>query len=680
MSSFRSPSSSSSSSSMLSSPSSSTLPKYAKPTIRVIARVRPSLNPKSTLCTTYHPQQSDQIIITQTEKNNLRRGEKKGDPPKITTYESKQLYTFDQIYYTNIDTIEIYNKEVESLITKVLNGGASCILAYGQTGSGKTHTISGNNNSPGIIHTVAVDLMDGIAVLNDIIRTQSSSKATLSSLSLPPTLPNNQPIPTKLLNTMNQEIQVYVTAGEVYQETLLDLGVTLKEKPKRLTPLTLRRQLITNAEELMAYLSTCIERQAQGATNKNEQSSRSHAVYLITLEYNTKPNIPIGLLGLIDLAGAEYATATEGRENIRRMEGGKNNLGLMALKNLFRYIGQLDNLTNNIDNNHQQQITNLQQSHALQSLPIFSWHRSTLTKILKPFLSGSIDILINQAKQYHQQTKQSQNQQSNTANNEEDNDSVSSDEDNIPINSSSLSSSSYSSSSLPLFTTQNILLCVTVSPENQDAYQTSTALTDGLALMGRLPPIKEITDIGLLHEQQQLLLQQQQGRNYIYSHRNKNNNQTNNNNNKILQRPATVDSSLSGSPRLYTEPSLGIHPNPYTQIHVKSSQPQQQQSLYQPQQQRPLSIPSSQQLSMNKLAIPKVPISSINNKSSNTSSIIPTSVSSTSTSSSSVSVIDKLNNHNINNNIRSNGKTFLKAGSGRAGGKIGYTKPLDSST
>ena len=44
----------------------------------------------------------------------------------------------------------------------------------------------------------------------------------------------------------------------------------------------------------------------------------------------------VGTFGVCDLAGAEYAAATEGREGERRLEGGRNNLGLMSLKAAFR--------------------------------------------------------------------------------------------------------------------------------------------------------------------------------------------------------------------------------------------------------------------------------------------------------------------------------------------------------
>jgi hypothetical protein len=42
-------------------------------------------------------------------------------------------------------------REVEALVTSVLDGYNVCIFAYGQTGSGKTFSMEGDKDQPGII-------------------------------------------------------------------------------------------------------------------------------------------------------------------------------------------------------------------------------------------------------------------------------------------------------------------------------------------------------------------------------------------------------------------------------------------------------------------------------------------------------------------------------------------------
>lgn len=68
---------------------------------------------------------------------------------------------------------------------------------------------------------------------------------------------------------------VYVTAGEIYMENLLDLAEGGKDK--KLTAATLRRLPILGDEgagELIRTLEGLSRRRAEGATNKNEHSVR----------------------------------------------------------------------------------------------------------------------------------------------------------------------------------------------------------------------------------------------------------------------------------------------------------------------------------------------------------------------------------------------------------------------
>ncbi len=41
-------------------------------------------------------------------------------------------------------------KEVEGLVSGVMNGINACVLAYGRRGSGKSHVLAGAPNEPGI--------------------------------------------------------------------------------------------------------------------------------------------------------------------------------------------------------------------------------------------------------------------------------------------------------------------------------------------------------------------------------------------------------------------------------------------------------------------------------------------------------------------------------------------------
>ena len=79
------------------------------------------------------------------------------------------------------------------------------------------------------------------------------------------------------------------------------------------------------------------------STNVNKTSSRSHAVFQLTLiskpkTKNTRITALEGKLSLIDLAGSERGTVTENR-GIRLREGAKINRSLLSLANCINALG-----------------------------------------------------------------------------------------------------------------------------------------------------------------------------------------------------------------------------------------------------------------------------------------------------------------------------------------------------
>ncbi|VAI30710.1 unnamed protein product [Triticum turgidum subsp. durum] len=105
-------------------------------------------------------------------------------------------------------------------------------------------------------------------------------------------------------------------------------------------------------------MTTCLEQgslsRATGSTNMNNQSSRSHAIFTITLEQMRKADpimasdgMPIeemnddylcAKLHLVDLAGSERAKRT-GSDGLRFKEGVHINRGLLALGNVISALG-----------------------------------------------------------------------------------------------------------------------------------------------------------------------------------------------------------------------------------------------------------------------------------------------------------------------------------------------------
>ena len=99
-----------------------------------------------------------------------------------------------------------------------------------------------------------------------------------------------------------------------------------------------------NIEEVMRLLKQGNKRRTTESTNANLTSSRSHAVFQISIKSkdrtkNIEEEILEGKLSLIDLAGSERGTVTENR-GIRLREGAKINRSLLALANCINALGE----------------------------------------------------------------------------------------------------------------------------------------------------------------------------------------------------------------------------------------------------------------------------------------------------------------------------------------------------
>lgn len=54
---------------------------------------------------------------------------------------AKRKFTYDSVFHSNINQVELYNNVAPPLLQSFLNGYNATILAYGQTSSGKTYTM-----------------------------------------------------------------------------------------------------------------------------------------------------------------------------------------------------------------------------------------------------------------------------------------------------------------------------------------------------------------------------------------------------------------------------------------------------------------------------------------------------------------------------------------------------------
>ncbi|KAI3938349.1 hypothetical protein MKW98_015248 [Papaver atlanticum] len=247
-------------------------------------------------------------------------------PGKPQVQVSSHSFTFDHVYGNKGSPSSVMFEEcVAPLVDGLFQGYNATVLAYGQTGSGKTYTMGTgfkDGSDTGLIPQV----------MNSLFSKIETSKHEI-------------------------EFQLHVSFIEILKEEVRDL---LDNSPVK-QPIQIRETstgVITLAGSTevgvrtLKEMAACLEQgslnRATGSTNMNNQSSRSHAIFTITLEQMRRPDSSAkeymngeflcAKLHLVDLAGSERAKRT-GSDGVRFKEGVHINRGLLALGNVISALG-----------------------------------------------------------------------------------------------------------------------------------------------------------------------------------------------------------------------------------------------------------------------------------------------------------------------------------------------------
>lgn len=239
-------------------------------------------------------------------------------PEKIEEYiedpESYQThtFTFDKVYDEHASQQEIYEHTAQSAVLSALEGYNATLLAYGQTGTGKTYTMEGfkyNGEDPqrGIVPRAIEDIFA-------FIRSEAEPETTF---------------------------MVRCSYLQIYQENLSDLlkterqNLQIREKKQGVYVEGLSEWAVRSPGEIYALMRKGAASRATASTNMNDVSSRSHAVFTITVEQmkagpQGSKATKVGKLNLVDLAGSERIRIT-GAKGVRLEECKKINQSLSAL-------------------------------------------------------------------------------------------------------------------------------------------------------------------------------------------------------------------------------------------------------------------------------------------------------------------------------------------------------------
>ncbi|KAK6939637.1 Kinesin motor domain [Dillenia turbinata] len=258
-------------------------------------------------------------------------------------------FTFDHVYgSTASPSSAMFEDCVAPLVEGLFQGYNATVLAYGQTGSGKTYTMGtgfDDGSHTGLIPQAMNALFSKIETLKHQIEFQ---------------------LHVSFIEILKEEVRDLLDSSSINKSETANGHVGKVAVPGK-PPIQIRETsngVITLAGSTevgvssLKEMAACLEQgslsRATGSTNMNNQSSRSHAIFTITLEQmrNLNTSIPAdgslneslneeylcAKLHLVDLAGSERAKRT-GSDGLRFKEGVHINKGLLALGNVISALG-----------------------------------------------------------------------------------------------------------------------------------------------------------------------------------------------------------------------------------------------------------------------------------------------------------------------------------------------------
>ncbi|CAB0019471.1 unnamed protein product [Nesidiocoris tenuis] len=234
----------------------------------------------------------------------------------LTKYLENQQFRFDYAFDEQCSNELVYSFTAKPLVKTVFDGGMATCFAYGQTGSGKTHTMGGvfsgkqQDCNKGIYAMVAKDVFQYL---------------------------NMAPYKSQRLIVTSSFFEIY--SGKVF-DLLADKAKlrVLEDGKQQVQVVGLTENVVSSVNEVLQLIQAGNSARTSGQTSANSNSSRSHAVFQLTLR-NASHRVH-GKFSLIDLAGNERGADTMSANRLTRMEGAEINKSLLALKECIRALGR----------------------------------------------------------------------------------------------------------------------------------------------------------------------------------------------------------------------------------------------------------------------------------------------------------------------------------------------------
>ncbi|KAG9246431.1 kinesin heavy chain [Calycina marina] len=290
--------------------------------IKVVVRVRPfNSREKERNAKCIVQMKGAQTVLSAPPNTQPTRGKGgKEDDNKVFAFD-KSYWSFERGDSHYAGQEDLHSDLGKPLLDNAFQGYNNCIFAYGQTGSGKSYSMMGYGPEAGVIPKICQDMFQRIGALQE---------------------------------DKNLRCTVEVSYLEIYNERVRDLlNPTTKGNLKvREHPSTgpyvedLAKLVVSSFSEIENLMDEGNKARTVAATNMNETSSRSHAVFTLTLtqkRHDVETNMgmeKVAKISLVDLAGSERANST-GATGARLKEGAEINRSLSTLGRVIASLADL---------------------------------------------------------------------------------------------------------------------------------------------------------------------------------------------------------------------------------------------------------------------------------------------------------------------------------------------------
>ncbi|XP_022968709.1 kinesin-like protein KIN-1 isoform X1 [Cucurbita maxima] len=226
-------------------------------------------------------------------------------------------FNFDRVFYEKSEQTDVYRFLAQPIVQDALNAVNGTIITFGQTGAGKTYSMEG----PGILECHAVEKGLLPRVVEEIFECTKFADET-------------------------SKYTIKLSMVEIYMEKVRDLfdlskdNIQIKESKTQGIMLNgVIEMPVKDPPEALLTLSNGIANRAVGETQMNIASSRSHCIYIFTIQQESTKDkrARTGKLNLVDLAGSEKVEKT-GAEGRVLEEAKTINKSLSALGNVINAL------------------------------------------------------------------------------------------------------------------------------------------------------------------------------------------------------------------------------------------------------------------------------------------------------------------------------------------------------